>query len=88
MPRALVVMVAFTWFAFLIDWKQTSNKIKKYDDLLLAYGKNIEGMSGRYTGYHNTNFLRGPVFFEALFRTPISDDQIVISPSWKANLRK
>lgn len=87
-PRALVALFGITFIAALIDYKQTSNEIKKYDDLLLAYGKNVEGMSGRYIGYHNQAFLKPPTFFDNLFRTPITPDQIIISPAWKGNLRK
>lgn len=87
-PRFLLVMVGMSFFAALIEWKQTSLKLQEHDQLLLSYGKNIEGMSGRYTGYHNTHHLTGPILCDMLFRTPITHDQIVMSPAWKSNLRK
>jgi len=54
----------------------------------LTSGKNIEGMSGRYRGYHNTKPLRGPAVVEGLFKVPIQYDQIVLSQAWKQGLRK
>jgi hypothetical protein len=38
--------------------KSYSKQIEDYDSLLLASGKNIEGMSGRYTGYHDQHALK------------------------------
>jgi hypothetical protein len=55
---------------------------------LLASGKNIEGMSGRYIGYHNTKPLRGPSLADAAFRVPISPREIVLNQTWKQNIRK
>jgi hypothetical protein len=54
----------------------------------LASGKNIEGMSGRYIGYHNTKPLRGPSLVDAAFRVPISPREIVLNQTWKQNIRK
>ena len=54
----------------------------------MAYGKNVEGMSGRYKGFHNSVYLRPPSFFEYMFKTPIQPYMMVISPAWKANIRK
>lgn len=88
MPRFLVVMATLTFASALYEWKTTSNKLVQHDQLLMSYGKNIEGMSGRYTGFHNTYHLTGPILLDMMFRTPISHNQIIISPSWKGNLRK
>lgn len=87
-PRILYVLIAFAWFAALYEWKQTSNKIKSHDQLRLAMGQNVSGMSGRYIGYHNTNFLRGPIAWDLFFRVPITDDMVIINPTWRQNIRK
>lgn len=87
-PKGLPILIALAWFGALYEWKKHSNQIQEYDDLLLGYGKNIEGMSGRYTGFHDQKMLRSPTYFDVLFRVPISPDQIVINPTWKQNIRK
>lgn len=32
--------------------------------------------------------MRAPNFFDALFRAPLTGDQIVLNPTWKQNIRK
>ena len=87
-PRIIPVLIGLAFFCALYEWKKHSNQIKAYDDILLGYGKNVEGMSGRYGGFHDKKMLRGPTNFDMLFRVPIENDQIVINPTWKQNLRK
>ena len=87
-PRGILVLFAFSILGAFYEWKTQSNQISAYDDLLLSYGKNIEGRSGRYTGFHSTNMLRSPTFFDMLFRVPITPDKVIINQTWKQNLRK
>lgn len=51
-------------------------------------GKNIEGMSGRYQGYHNTHPLRSVSVLDGIVRIPIRPHQIVLNQTWKQNIRK
>ncbi len=87
-PRGLPILIALAWIGAIYEWKTHSNEIKAYDDILLGYGKNIEGMSGRYGGFHSKKMLRSPTCFDLLFRVPISSDQIIINQTWKQNIRK
>lgn len=87
-PRMMYIMMGLAWVAALYQWNEHSNRIREHDALLLAQGKNIEGMSGRYTGYHNTKRLQGPNTMEVFFSSPITDDMIIINQTWKQNLRK
>lgn len=87
-PRALPVLIGLAFLGALYEWKQHTNEIKKYDSLLLAYGKNVEGMTGRFEGFHDTKPLRGPTAFDAFFRAPLTPDQIILNQTWKQNLRK
>ena len=87
-PRILYIMIALTWIGALYEWKQNSNRILAHDSLLLAQGQNVQGMSGRYVGLHDTKPLRGPASWDLFFRTPITDDMIIINQTWKQNIRK
>jgi hypothetical protein len=55
----------------LYQWRKHSNLIQEHDKLLLASGKNIEGMSGRYIGYHDTKPMKTAGNFEAMLRQNI-----------------
>ena len=68
-PRVLYFLIGVTWLGALLDWHYKSKRIRDHDRLLLAMGKNIEGMSGRYIGYHDTKPLTGPIFIDMLFKT-------------------
>jgi hypothetical protein len=87
-PRILMTLIAFTIGCALWEWRSHTNRILQHDNFLLASGKNIEGMSGRYIGYHNTKPLRGPSMFDALFRIPLDPNEIIINQTWKQNIRK
>ena len=87
-PKVLYVMMAVAWACAFWEWKSNSNKIRSHDRLLMAQGQNVEGMSGRYIGYHDTKKLRGPGTMEMFFKSPITDDMIIINQTWKQNLRK
>ena len=86
--RGIPLFILAAYLAALYEWKGNSNEIERYDGMLLGYGKNIEGMTGRYSGFHDTNALRSPQPFDMMFKVPITPDQIVINPTWKQNLRK
>jgi hypothetical protein len=58
------------------------------DQMLLNYGKNVEGSQGRMQGFHKQKQMRSPNFFDALFRAPLTGDLIVLNPTWKQNIRK
>lgn len=87
-PRILFCLMAVTWGFALYEWKSHSNRILAHDELLLASGKNIEGMSGRYLGYHDKKPLRGPSAFDLWFRVPIQPNMIILNQTWKQNIRK
>jgi len=87
-PRILFCMMALAWAASLYEWTTHSKRIQAHDEFLLASGKNIEGMSGRYTGFHDKKPLRGPSAFDLWFRVPITPNQIIINQTWKQNIRK
>lgn len=87
-PRILPSFIALTFFCALFEWRKHTNLITEHDNFLLASGKNIEGMSGRYIGYHDTKPLRGPSLLDNLFRSPITPDQIIVNPTWRQNIRK
>lgn len=87
-PRVLYFLIGVTWLGALLDWHYKSKRIRDHDSLLLAMGKNIEGMSGRYIGYHDTKPLTGPIFIDMLFKTPFTDDMVVLNQTWKQNIRK
>ena len=88
LPRGIPILLGLAWLGGLYEWNKHSNETLAYDDILLGYGKNVEGMSGRYGGYHDKKMLRSPTPFDMLFRIPITPDQIVINQTWKQNLRK
>lgn len=87
-PRILFCFMALAWFGALYEWKSHSNRILAHDEFLLASGKNIEGMSGRYLGYHDKKPLRGPSVFDLWFRVPIQPNMIIVNQTWKQNIRK
>ena len=86
--RSLPTIVVLAFLAGFFEWRSHTSRILSYDEFLLRSGKNIEGMSGRYRGYHNTKPLRGPSFIEGMLVVPIQYDQVVLSDAWKQNLRK
>ena len=88
MNRGIPLFMLLAWFGALYEWGNNTNEIKAYDEMLMGYGKNIEGMSGRYTGFHDRKPLRSPQPFDLMFKVPISDDQLTINPTWRQNLRK
>ena len=88
MPRFLPVILGLSLLGGLYEWHHHSIEIQKHDQLLLAYGKNVEGMSGRYLGYHDTKQLRAQTAFDHLFRIPFNPHHIELNPTWKQNLRK
>lgn len=79
-------LLSWIWASF--EWGSYLRTIQEHDAFLLSAGKNIEGMSGRYTGYHNSNMVRSPTLFDTAFRVPISPDMIIINQTWKQNIRK
>jgi hypothetical protein len=87
-PRIVMAFLVLTWVSIAYEWKRNTRIIQEHDDFLLASGKNIEGMSGRYTGYHDTKPLRGPSWFDLGLRVPLTPDQLIINQTWKQNIRK
>jgi hypothetical protein len=55
----------------LPTWRRQTQLIQDHDRLLLASGKNIEGTSGRYTGYHNTIPYKTGGNLESMMRADI-----------------
>ena len=87
-PRVVPTFILFTFFFALVEWRNHTSRIREFDNFLLMSGKNVEAMSGRYIGYHNTKPLRGPSLLDNLFRTPIQLDQVIVNPTWRQNIRK
>lgn len=87
-PKTMVVSFAFLWVFSIFDMKSYSLGVEYSDELLLKYGKNIEGSIGRMKGFHARAPVRSPNFFDAFFKAPLTADQIVLNPTWKQNLRK
>jgi hypothetical protein len=68
--------------------KAYSSSVDDVDHQLLLYGKNVEGSQGRMKGYHKRTPVATPNFWDALFRSPLTANQIEINPTWRQNIRK
>jgi hypothetical protein len=85
----LVSYTAFLYFFGVIYyWKSISNEYKELDDVLLNYGKNVEGTSGRMKGYHNKKMFHSPNMIEGPMRTHFFPELVTLNPTWKQNIRK
>ena len=69
LPKMTTLGFVFFWAGLIYYWKSISNEYKEIDDVLLAYGKNVEGTSGRMKGYHNTKTFHNLNMIEAPMRS-------------------
>lgn len=76
------------WGAVIAYWKGISEDYNEVDKVLLNYGKNVEGTSGRMKGYHNRKTFHTPNFPEGIMRTHFSPDMVTLNPTWRQNIRK
>lgn len=74
-PRFLTCGVVLYLTTVIYYWKQIFNNYQEIDNVLINYGKNVEGASGRMKGYHNRKIFHNPNMIEG-------------STTWKQNIRK
>ncbi len=87
-PKLLTLGAIFYWAAVVYYWKQISEDYSEVDQVLMNYGKNVEGTSGRMKGYHNRKTFHTPNFPEGQMRTHFFPDLVTLNPTWKQNIRK
>ena len=87
-PKLLTLGAIFYWAAVVYYWKGISNDYKEIDQVLLHYGKNVEGTSGRMKGYQNQKQFHTPNFPEGPMRTHFYPELVTLNPTWKQNIRK
>lgn len=88
LPKLLTITGILYWGAVLYYWKGISNEYAELDEVLMRYGKNVEGTSGRMKGYHNRKNFHVPSFPEGVMRTHFTPDMVTLNPTWKQNIRK
>ena len=71
-PKLLTFSAILYWGWMVYYWKSISNDYKELDQVLLHYGKNVEGTSGRMKGYHNQKQFHNYTFPEGVMRTHFS----------------
>eukprot|EP00178_Gracilaria_changii_P011145 TRINITY_DN3197_c0_g1_i1.p1 TRINITY_DN3197_c0_g1~~TRINITY_DN3197_c0_g1_i1.p1 ORF type:complete len:159 (+),score=4.54 TRINITY_DN3197_c0_g1_i1:101-577(+) len=87
-PKLLTISALFYWIGVMYYWKGISNDYAELDKVLLAYGKNVEGTSGRMKGYHNRKTFHTPNFPEGQMRTHFYPSMVTLNPTWRQNIRK
>ena len=87
-PTMLTLGFVLYWAAVVYYWKGISNDYSEIDDVLMAYGKNVEGTSGRMKGYHDRKTFHTPNFPEAYMRTHFFPSMVTLNPTWRQNIRK
>lgn len=88
LPKFLTYTAVFYWVAVLHYWNKASNEYDELDGVLLHYGKNVEGTSGRMKGYQNRKQFHGVNLIEGLMRSHFQPDYVTLNPTWKQNIRK
>lgn len=88
LPKLLTLAGILYWGAVMWYWKGISNDYSDIDEVLVRYGKNVEGTSGRMKGYHNRKNFHVPNFPEGIMRTHFTPDLVTLNPTWKQNIRK
>ena len=88
LPKLMTLGFVFYWVGMLYYWKTISNEYKELDDVLMNYGKNVEGTSGRMKGYHNRKNFHSVNMIEGPMRTHFTPDMVTLNPTWKQNIRK
>ena len=87
-PKLLTIGGFFTLVGFFWYWKNISLEYEELDKVLMNYGKNVEGTSGRMKGYHNRKQYHVALFPESVMRSHFTPDMVVLNPTWKQNIRK
>lgn len=88
LPKLVTLGAVMYWAGVLYYWKTISNEQSEIDDVLMNYGKNVEGTSGRMKGYHNRKMFHTPNFPEGIMRTHFYPSLVTLNPTWKQNIRK
>ena len=88
LPKMVTLAAVFYWVGVLAYWKGISEEYNEVDEVLLNYGKNVEGTSGRMKGYHARKNFHTPNFPEGPMRTHFYPEMVTLNPTWKQNLRK
>ena len=69
LPKMLTLGAVLYWAGVIYYWKKISLENDELDEVLLHYGKNVEGSSGRMKGYHSRKNFHTPNFPEGIMRT-------------------
>lgn len=88
LPKLLTLGSVLYLGAIFYYWKTISMEYDELDEVLLNYGKNVEGTSGRMKGYHNRKNFHTPHFPEGVMRSPFTPDMVILNPTWRQNIRK
>ena len=87
-PKLLTYGALFFSACVLFYWNKISNDYAEVDKVLMLYGKNVEGTSGRMKGYHDRKPFHNPNVIEAQMRTHFFPELVTLNPTWKQNIRK
>jgi hypothetical protein len=88
MPKLLTYGSVIYLACVLVYWKQISDEYSELDEVLVNYGKNVEGTSGRMKGYHNKKPFHNPNMIEGPMRTHFFPELVTLNPTWRQNIRK
>ena len=88
MPKMLTYGSILYLFSMIWFWKRISNEYQEVDHVLVNYGKNVEGTSGRMKGYHNRKEFQRMNAVEGIMRTHFFPELVTLNPTWKQNIRK
>ena len=88
MPKLLTFAAILYVGAMLNYWKGISQEYEEIDQVLLNYGKNVEGTSGRMKGYHNRKQFHRVNTIEGLLYTHFWPSMVTLNPTWRQNIRK
>lgn len=88
LPKMVTLGAFLYWSTVVYYWKGISNDHAEVDRMLVNYGKNVEGTSGRMKGYHNRKTFHTPNFPEGMMRTHFFPELVTLNPTWRQNIRK
>lgn len=88
LPKLLTYTAILYWASVIYYWKKISNEYQELDDVLVNYGKNVEGTSGRMKGYHHRKPFHNPNMIEGPMRTHFYPELVTLNPTWRQNIRK